>query len=66
MQQMKLLSNNSFHQVRTVSFQQIKARFVRMGEKLHEVILEINSNKFLINIKTGCKKLEHFEVVAVK
>jgi len=51
MQQMRLLSHHSLHQVKTVSFEQIKAKFVRMGEKLHEVILEINSTKFLIHIK---------------
>lgn len=33
---------------------------------LHEVVLEINSHKFLIAIKIGMKKLEEFEILAVK
>jgi len=44
----------------------IKANFVKVGESLHEVVLEINSQKFFINISAGLEKLEHFEVVAVK
>jgi hypothetical protein len=30
------------------------------------VLLEVNSNKFLIHIKTAMKKIEQFEILAVK
>lgn len=54
------------NEAKKVSFENIKARFLDLGEKVHEVILEINSHKFLIKIKIGLKKLEHFEIIAVK
>lgn len=63
---MKLLSPSHFAETKHVSFEHIKANFVKIGEKLHEVVLEINSQKFFIHIKTGFKKLEQFEIIAVK
>ena len=44
----------------------IKAWFTKIWEKAHEVVLEINSNKFLIAIKAGVQKIEQFEIIAVK
>ena len=44
----------------------VKAWFRKMADTVHEVILEINSNKFLITMKAGLQKLEQFEIIAVK
>lgn len=48
------------------SLEHVKAHFVQVTEKMHEVLLEINSQKFLLRIKTWLESLEHFEVIAVK
>lgn len=65
MQQLRLFSH-----VQPVSksydFDYVKATFIALSDTVHEVILEINSNKFLISLKAGLQKLEHFEVIAVK
>jgi len=65
MQQLRLLHQ---HQLldRTVSLDQIKATFKKAADDVQEVVLEINSHKFLINIKAGLQSLERFEVIAVK
>lgn len=44
----------------------VKAWFRKMTDTFHEVVLEINSNKFLITMKAGLSKLEQFEIIAVK
>ncbi len=49
-----------------LTLQHVKAYFVQLQEKMHEVVLEVNSQKFLIRIKTWLQSLEHFEVIAVK
>ena len=67
MQQLKLLSQSTPSiSVKHLDVDQIKATFTKVTDKAHEVMLEINSHKFLINIRAGLKKLEQFEVVAVK
>jgi hypothetical protein len=33
---------------------------------MYDVLLEINSNKFLLRIETAMSKLESFEIIAVK
>ena len=65
MQQLRLVSNHYVEQ-KEVTFEHIKAYFQKVNESLHEVVLEINSHKFLINFKAGLKKLEQFEIIAVK
>lgn len=49
-----------------VDLEHIRATFNQISKKTHEVVVEINSNKFLISIKAGLSKLESFEIVAVK
>lgn len=65
MQQLRLVWQSSYEH-KTVNFEHIKASFVEVAENLHEVVLELNSHKFLINFKAWLKKLEQFEIVAVK
>ena len=44
----------------------INAFFYKIWDNEYEVLLEVNSNKFLIHIKTAMKKIEQFEILAVK
>lgn len=64
MQQLNLLDISELQ--RDSARDHIKASFNKINESAHEVVLEINSQKFLINIKAGLQKIEHFEVIAVK
>ena len=64
MHQQALLGQTDLH--RSFENQQVQASFTKLGEKMHDVVLEVNSQKFLIRIKTGLQKLEQFEVLAVK
>lgn len=65
MQQLRLFSQTQ-PVIRTHDFEYIKATFTAISDSVHEVVLEINSNKFLISLKAGLQKLEQFEVIAVK
>ena len=66
MQQLRLVSDSNVSVEKSLTLQHIKAQFKKISQTLHDVVLEINSHKFLISIKTGLKKLEEFEIVAVK
>lgn len=66
MQQLRLVSEGTPTVQKTLTLQHIKAEFKKITQTLHEVVLEVNSHKFLIAIKTGLKKLEQFEILAVK
>lgn len=50
MQQQALLNQTDLH--RSFETQQVQASFTKLGEKMHDVVLEVNSQKFLIRIKT--------------
>ncbi len=65
MQQLKLFSQG-FDLIKTIDFENIKASFVKFGENLYELVLEINSNKFLINFKATMNQIEQMEIVAIK
>lgn len=49
-----------------VQLDHIKATFANIEAGMQEVVLEINSNKFLIRMQAGMQSLSHFEVLAVK
>lgn len=66
MQQPKLQGISEHGVWKTVHLHHIKAFFVEVAERIHEVVLEINSQKFLVRVKAGMKKLEQFEVLAIK
>lgn len=64
MQQPSLLTHHELQS--NFEAQQVNASFTLVADKMHDVVLNINSHKFLIRIKTGLQKLEHFEVIAVR
>lgn len=66
MTQPKLFLDTQEVSWKAVHLHHIKATFTQIAERLHEVILEINSQKFLVRVQTGIKKLEQFEVLAVR
>lgn len=65
MQQLRLVTDLDYNR-RSLQLDQVKATFTKVAHAVHEVVLEINSHKFLIQIKAGLKSLEHFEIIAVK
>ena len=65
MQQLKLFMCDNVS-CKTVNIESIAAAFRRVWDSTYEVILEINSNKFLILFQTTMNKIEQFEVLAVK
>ncbi len=50
----------------TVLGNNMKATFQEKEEGKYDVVLEINSHKFLISMKPGWNELEEFEIIAVK
>jgi hypothetical protein len=66
MQQQKLLTHNDIGARKSVHLHHIRAHFVEIASAIHEVVVEINSQKFLVRIKAGLKKFEQFEVLAVR
>jgi len=50
MQQLRLVGSDAVV-CKTMQSQHVKARFRKVSDSVHEVVLEINSNKFLITIK---------------
>ena len=52
---------------REVVWNSIKACFREIGQSNYEVLLEVSSNKFLVNIVTDAAwMIQWFEIVAVK
>jgi len=64
MQQQALLAKQDLQ--RSFDTEQVQASFTKLWEKMHDVVLEVNSQKFFIRIKTWLASLEQFEVLAVK
>ena len=50
----------------TILGNNMKAIFEEKAEGKYDVVLEINSHKFLISMKPGWTNIEEFEVVAIK
>lgn len=65
MQQLKLFIDN-FDFNREIKFESITAGFIVISEWVYDVLLNINSNKFLIRLETSMNKIEKFEIIAVK
>ncbi len=66
MQPLKLFTCAGQVIVKFFKYENIVAIFRKIAENTYEIFLEINSNKFLILVKTGMNKIEQFEVLAVK
>lgn len=44
----------------------IRASFTEMQQNNYEVLLEVSSNKFLVNMVTDWTNVQAFEIIAVK
>ncbi|MDR0650844.1 MAG: hypothetical protein LBG59_05615 [Candidatus Peribacteria bacterium] len=51
---------------RSVSRDAIKANFTELGASSYEVVLEVSSNKFLVNMIKDENGIHSFEIIAVK
>jgi hypothetical protein len=51
---------------KTISLDNIKATFVGLQENFYDITLEVNSNKFFINMEAISDTIEKFEIIAVK
>jgi len=51
---------------KTIHIDNIKATFVSIKENMYDIVLEINSNKFLISMENIADSIEQFEIIAVK
>lgn len=51
---------------KTIHIDNIKATFVGIKENFYDIVLEINSNKFLISMEAIADTIEQFEIIAVK
>ncbi|MBU0627343.1 hypothetical protein KKG31_08605 [Patescibacteria group bacterium] len=60
------LINPASLQERSITIGNIKATFSNVVDSFYDVALEINSNKFILNIETIGDAIERFEVIAVK
>ena len=65
MNQLILLTSGDMMQ-RTSSLGNIRATFTQEGENQFGVILEVNSNKFLITMQNIADQIEEFEIIAIK
>jgi len=52
--------------VRTIDLEGIKAQFIEIVDGVYDVILEINSQKFLIKLENFWGDIENFEIIATK
>ena len=51
---------------RVVALDGIRAMFTEGGDGEYDVVLEINSQKFLIRLSNDCDCIKNFEVIATK
>ncbi len=65
MNQLLLLNPTSISQ-KTVLLDNIKATFTELGQNNFDIILEVNSNKFLIAMNNVADQIEQFEIIAIK
>jgi hypothetical protein len=66
MQPLRLFSCAGQVIVKFFKYENIMAIFKKVADDTYEILLEVNSNKFLILTKIGMNKIEQFEVLAVK
>jgi hypothetical protein len=67
MQQLSLIQLKELTSTKVVSLDShINAAFTDLGDDHYEVVLEVNSNKFLIVMKDGLSRIDEFELIASK
>jgi len=50
----------------SINFDNIRATFTNTAENFYDIVLELNSNKFLINIEAISDSIEKFEILSTK
>jgi len=65
MNQLLLLNQTDVAQ-KSICLWNIKAVFTELATGIYDVILEINSHKFLINIENNSDQIEKFEILSSK
>lgn len=65
MNQLLLITPDNLYR-RTINEDNIKAIFEKNEDDSYDVTLEINSNKFLINIKRSWNIIEQLEILAIR
>ena len=65
MNQITLIPQMDTHQ-KTVCLDNIHATFMENADGSYDVILEINSNKFLIAVEKIANQIERLEIIATK
>ena len=63
--QKPLLSTEAMS-ARTVNLDGINAMFTEVVDGIYDVVLEINSHKFLVRMTNNQNNIENFEVIATK
>ncbi len=62
----KPLLSTEVMSARAVNLEGISAMFTEGSDGVYDVVLEINSQKFLVKMCNGCNGIENFEVIATK
>lgn len=62
----KTLLDSSSSASRVVDIDGIKAMFTEVFDGVYDVVLEINSQKFLLRMWNDSDRIENFEVIATK
>lgn len=61
-----LLLNTASFAEKNVTWDMVKANFIEIWEHQYQVILEVSTNKFLLDISKTGTDFDSFEVVAIK
>jgi len=62
----KPLLSTEVMSARTVNLDGINAMFTEVVEGIYDVVLEINSHKFLVRMTNNQNNIENFEIIATK
>ena len=65
MNQLSLLTQSDIAQ-KSICLWNIKAIFTELKTGVYDIILEVNSHKFLINIESNSNQIEKFEILSAK
>ncbi|MCK9466840.1 MAG: hypothetical protein M0P94_00780 [Candidatus Absconditabacterales bacterium] len=60
------LVKNTFTNVKSIDLEGVRAEFTELVEGNYDVVLEINSQKFLIRLVNDGDSIQNFEIVASK
>ena len=66
MQQYRLFTFDGNCKTYETEILNVSATFKCISDGVYEVLLQINSNKFLIHMETAMDRIEKFEILAIK